>query len=149
MIKKVILPALFGIVALSSCQEKKQEKIAKVYETMTVELSDIMLEAEYPATMTGQEIVEIRPQVSGLITRILIQEGQKVQRGQALFQIDPVPYQAAVDEAVANVEVAEAKLKTAMLNAESRAQLYEQQVIGLYEKSTAENALAEAKAALA
>lgn len=149
MTRKTILLALFSAVVLVACQEKKKEEIAKVYETMKVEASDVMLETEYPATMTGQEIVEVRPQVSGLITQILIQEGQKVRRGQALFQIDPVPYQAAVDEAIANVEVAEAKLKTAQLNAESRAQLYEQQVIGLYEKSTAENALAEAKAALA
>ncbi len=120
-----------------------------VYETMTVGLSNVVLETEYPATMTGREIVEVRPQVSGLITKILFQEGDKVHRGQALFQIDPVRYQAAVDEAVANVEAAEAKLKTAQINAESRASLYAEQVIGSYEKLTADNALAEAKAALA
>ena len=120
-----------------------------MYEKMTVELSNVTLETDYAATMTGREIVEIRPQVSGLITRILIQEGDKVRRGQVLFQIDPVPYQAAVDEAVANVEAAEAKLKTAQLNAESRQSLYDQQVIGIYEKMTADNTLAEAKAALA
>lgn len=146
---RTILLSLFVMLVFSACEEKKQPQIAKVFETLKVESSDILLETEYPATMTGQEIVEVRPQVSGLITNILIQEGQKVHRGQSLFQIDPAPYQAAVDEAMANVEVAEAKLKTAQLNAESRAQLYEQQVIGLFEKSTAENALAEAKAALA
>ena len=146
---RIIYTALLGILTLSSCKEKKQEKAAPVYEKMTVELSNVTLETDYAATMTGREIVEIRPQVSGLITRILIQEGDKVRRGQALFQIDPVPYQAAVDEAVANVEAAEAKLKTAQLNAESRQSLYDQQVIGIYEKMTADNTLAETKAALA
>ena len=146
MIKKVILPALFGIVALSSCQEKKQEKIAKVYETMTVELSDIMLEAEYPATMTGQEIVEIRPQVSGLITKILTTEGQKVKKGQALFVIDQVPYQAALNTAEASLKAAQAAEATAKLNFDSKNRLFAQQVVSEYELQTAQQALLSAQA---
>ena len=139
---------LLAVLGLTACQEKKQEKAAPVYELMTVGLSNVTLETDYSATMTGCEIVEVRPQVSGLITRILIGEGDKVRRGQPLFQIDPVPYQAAVDEAVANVQAADAKLRTARLSAESRQSLYEEKVIGLYEKQTADNALAEAEAAL-
>lgn len=149
MQSRIIYAVLIGALALVGCKEKPQQKAAPVYEKMTVGLSNVTLETEYAAIMTGREIVEVRPQVSGLITRILIQEGDKVRRGQALFQIDPVPYQAAVDEAVANVEAAEAKLNTARLNAESRQSLYQEQVIGAYEKMTADNALAEAKAELA
>lgn len=61
-------------------------------------------------------MVEIRPQVSGLITQIRINEGQKVVKGQTLFVIDQVPYRAALAEATANVKSAEAKLATARLN---------------------------------
>lgn len=149
MQSRIIYAVIISALALAACQQKPQQKAAPVYEKMTVGLSNVTLETDYAATMTGREIVEVRPQVSGLITRILIQEGDKVRRGQALFQIDPVPYQAAVDEAVANVEAAEAKLNTARLNAESRQSLYQEQVIGAYEKMTADNALSEAKAALA
>ena len=149
MQSRIIYTVIISALALAACQQKPQQKAAPVYEKMTVGLSNVTLETDYAATMTGREIVEVRPQVSGLITRILIQEGDKVRRGQALFQIDPVPYQAAVDEAVANVEAAEAKLNTARLNAESRQSLYQEQVIGAYEKMTADNALSEAKAALA
>ena len=149
MQSRIIYAVIISALALAACQQKPQQKAVPVYEKMTVGLSNVTLETDYAATMTGREIVEVRPQVSGLITRILIQEGDKVRRGQALFQIDPVPYQAAVDEAVANVEAAEAKLNTARLNAESRQSLYQEQVIGAYEKMTADNALSEAKAALA
>ena len=149
MQSRIIYTVIISALALAACQQKPQQKAAPVYEKMTVGLSNVTLETDYAATMTGREIVEVRPQVSGLITRILIQEGDKVRRGQALFQIDPMPYQAAVEEAVANVEAAEAKLNTARLNAESRQSLYQEQVIGAYEKMTADNALSEAKAELA
>ena len=76
---------LLGFV---SCQEKKQEKTAPVYKTMQVERTSQTVKAGYSATMKGREIVEIRPQVSGLITKILTREGQKVHKGQALFVID-------------------------------------------------------------
>ena len=146
---KCVFGALAFMVCLCSCQEKKQEKAAPVYKTMKVALSSQDLESEYSATMTGQEIVEIRPQVQGLITKICIREGQKVQRGQVLFQIDPVPYQAELDNAVASVEAAEAKLASAELTAQSRQDLFEKQVVSEYDRSTAQNELAAARAQLA
>ena len=147
--KKEIALGFMSVFLLASCQEKKQERPAAVYQTMKVELSSQDLESEYSATMTGKEIVEIRPQVQGLITRICIQEGQKVRRGQTLFQIDPVPYQAALDNAVASVEAAKAKLASAELTAQSRRDLFEKQVVSEYDRTTAENELAAAKASLA
>ncbi len=129
MLKKEIAVGFMSVFLLASCQEKKQERPAAVYQTMKVELSSQDLESEYSATMTGKEIVEIRPQVQGLITRICSQEGQKVRRGQTLFQLDPVPYQAALDNAVASVEAAKAKLASAELTAQSRRDLFEKQVV--------------------
>lgn len=147
--KKEIVLGFMSAVLLASCQEKKQERPAAVYQTMKVELSSQDLESEYSATMTGKEIVEIRPQVQGLITKICIQEGQKVRRGQTLFLIDPVPYQAALDNAVASVEAAKAKLASAELTAQSRRDLFDKQVVSEYDRTTAENDLAAAKATLA
>ena len=80
MVKKIayaLLPVLLGLV---SCQEKKQEKAALAYRTMKVERTDQAVNARYSATMKGRDIVEIRPQVSGLITKILIGEGQSVHK---------------------------------------------------------------------
>ena len=63
---------------------------------------------DYSARLEGQQTVEIRPEVGGLIKKICIHEGDKVKRGQVLFVINPVPYRAAYDEASANVKSAEA-----------------------------------------
>lgn len=94
-------------------------------------------------------MVEVRPQVSGLITRICIDEGQKVRKGQVLFVIDQVPYQAALAEATANVKSAEANLATAKLNLESTEVLREKNVVQDYDLNAARNELAVAEAALA
>lgn len=103
----------------------------------------------YSARLDGQQVVEVRPQVSGLITRICIDEGQKVRKGQVLFVIDQVPYQAALAEATANVKSAEANLATAKLNLESTEVLREKNVVQDYDLNTARNELAVAEAALA
>ncbi len=147
--KKHTLIVVAGMLVCTACQQKTQEKPAPVYQTMKVELSSENLESAYSATMTGREIVEIRPQVQGLITRIYIREGQSVHRGQTLFQIDPVPYQAALDNAVAMVQAAEAKLESARLRATNQEQLYQSQVISEYDYQTARHELAAAEAALA
>ena len=93
--------------------------------------------------------MEIRPQVSGNITRICINEGQQVTKGQTLFVIDQVPYQAALEVAKANVATAEAKLETARMEYESSQTLQAGQVISDYSVQTALHKLNEAKASLA
>ena len=146
MVKKIVYALLLGCFVLASCQEKKEEKAAMVYKTMKVERSSQAVKTFYSATMKGKEIVEIRPQVSGLITKILTAEGQKVHKGQTLFIIDQVPYQAALNTAEAALNAAKAAEATAQLNYDSKKQLLDQQVIGDYEMKTAQQALLSAQA---
>ena len=115
---------------------------------MKVTRSDQTLVSPYTARLTGRQIVEIRPQVSGTITRICINEGQQVRKGQTLFIIDQTPYRAALQVACANVEAAQAKLTTARMEYESSRKLKAGQVISDYTVQTSLNALNEAKAAL-
>lgn len=119
------------------------------YKTLTVKLENRTLMQRYSARLDGQQVVEVRPQVSGLITRICIDEGQKVRKGQVLFVIDQVPYQAALAETTANVKSAEANLATAKLNLESTEVLREKNVVQDYDLDAARNELAVAEAALA
>jgi membrane fusion protein (multidrug efflux system) len=149
MVKKVVCSLLLALFVLASCQEKKQEKDASVYKTMKVERSSQAVKTFYSATMKGREIVEIRPQVSGLITKILTAEGQKVHKGQTLFVIDQVPYQAALNTAEAALKSAKAAEATAQLNYDSKKQLLDQQVIGDFELKTAQQALLSAQAQVA
>jgi len=149
MAKKIVLCLLLGLFVLASCKEKKEEKAPVAYKTMKVMPSSQALKASYSATMKGKEIVEIRPQVSGLITKILTDEGKMVHKGQALFIIDQVPYQAALNTAEAALKSAKAAEATARLTFDSKKQLREQEVISDFELQTAQQALHSAQAQVA
>ena len=136
------------LTACSSGGGKKGSGDQAQYKTLTVQRSDQILTSEYSARLTGRQIVEIRPQVSGNITRICINEGQMVTKGQTLFIIDQVPYQAALEVAKASVATAQAKMETARMEYESSQTLKSQQVVSDYTVQTSLNALNEAKAAL-
>lgn len=137
------------LLALTSCKEKKPtEKLAGMYPTMEVELSDRTLHSDFAASITGRQTVEVRPQIDGMLTDICIKEGDPVRRGQVLFEIDPAQFQAAYDIAQANVHSAEAAVSTAQLVLESNKELYKEQVISDFELSTAKNELSEATAKL-
>ena len=149
--KRAFLPILmFAGLAFSSCKEgtKTVAKEDSYYEIHEVALSDRTLTTGYSAAISGVQTVEIRPQVSGMITDILIEEGESVHKGQVLFIIDQTPYKAAYEIAVANVKSAEASLSTAQLVYESNKDLYEQDVISEFDLMTAQNNLTEAEARL-
>lgn len=137
------------LLVFVSCQDKKQEKTALVYKTMTVALSTQNVKANYSATMKGREIVEVRPQVSGLITKILIAEGQKVRKGQTLFVIDQVPYQAALNIAESALKSAQAAAESAQLTYDSKQRLLSEQVISDYDVRTAYQSLIATQAQVA
>lgn len=147
--KNYIFTVMFSLPFLVNCTGSTLEESGEKYKTMTVESEDQTLYTEYPATLRGLQTVEIRPQIEGTITDILIDEGENVHKGQVLFVIDQVPYRAALETAVANVKSAEAKLKTAKLTAESKEELYRQKIVSDFDLQTAINQLLEAEAALA
>ena len=139
-----------GLLAVSCKQGGTSvQKGEATYKTLEVALSDITLATEYSAAISGVQTVEIRPQVSGMITDILIEEGENVRKGQVLFIIDQTPYKAAYEIAVANVKSAEAALSTAELIYESNKDLFEQDVVSEFDLMTAKNSLTDAKARLA
>lgn len=107
------------------------------------------LQTSYPATIKGVQDVEIRPKISGFITKVCVNEGQAVRKGQTLFVIDNVTYEAAARQAKAAVVSAEASLKTAKLAYENSKSLYEGGVIGDFEWQSAQNTYETAKAGLA
>ena len=141
---------LCGILMIS-CKNPETETAATEtrYLTQEIALCDRILTTGYPAAISGVQTVEIRPQVSGMITDILIEEGESVRKGQILFIIDQTPYKAAYEIAVANVHSAEAALSTAQLIYDSNKDLFEQKVVSEFDLMTAKNDLTDAKARLA
>lgn len=136
------------IGTLFSCKQRGNQNNFSDYKTMTVKKESRTLYSNYTAVISGRQSVEIRPQVSGVITKICIEEGAKVSKGQILFVIDQIPYEAALQTALANVKSAEAKVATARLTADSKEELYAENVVSDFDRQTAQNSLFEAEAAL-
>lgn len=147
--RKVILLALgVSLFACSNKQQGMQQGIPD-YAVITVEPTPATLNSSYPATIQGRQDVEIRPNVSGFITKLCVDEGAVVKKGQTLFLIDPVQYEAAVNVARAAVNVAQANVSTAKLTAENKRELAKKNIISEYDLQMAENTLASQEAALA
>jgi membrane fusion protein (multidrug efflux system) len=135
---------------VSACGNKGNDT-GKVPEYAVQELQQTTahLTTSYPASIKGKQDVEIRPQVSGFITKLYVDEGAVVKKGQLLFQIDPTQYQAAVRTAKAAVETAKAAVSTQKITVDNKRELNKKQIISDYDLSMAENTYAQAKAQLA
>jgi membrane fusion protein (multidrug efflux system) len=107
--------AAMAALALVSCAPKKAAPPPHgpptvgviTLATQTVELSN-----ELPGRTTAYETADVRPQVNGVIVKRLFVEGSLVRKGQALYQIDPAPYRAALDQAKAQLTNAQALVVT-------------------------------------
>ena len=149
MKSRIVLFA-FCLALLSSCGNKGNDT-GKVPEYAVQELqkttADLM--KAYPATIKGRQDVEIRPQVSGFITKLCVDEGATVRKGQLLFIVDPTQYEAAVRTAKAAVATAEAAVNTQQMTVDNKIELNKKQIISDYDLSMAKNSLAQAQAQLA
>ena len=141
--------SLTALLAFSCGNSQQGGMPALSLAVMTVEPTSQELNSAYPATIKGQQDIEIRARVSGYITKLCVDEGAVVHKGQPLFLIDAVPYQKAVQAAEAAVEVVKANVATTQLTVDSKTELHAQNIISDYDLQTAKNSLASAKAALA
>jgi RND family efflux transporter MFP subunit len=92
-------------------------------------LRDVAVHSEWVATTDGYVNAEIRPQVSGYITRQDYKEGGFVRKGDILFEIDPRPFQAALDHAKADLAQAVAQLGKSKIDVERDTPLAEKRAI--------------------
>lgn len=138
-------------LAVSSCKGDSQQQgqpTAPEIAVMAVTPADADLNTVYPATLHGKNDVEIRPQISGFLTKVMVQEGQHVTAGQTLFIIDQVQLQASVDAARAAVSVAQASVNTAQTNADNNKILLDKNIISQSAYQTSVDQLNAAKAQL-
>lgn len=140
---------LLCCLSAAGCKQAPPAQMETGYEMMTLAPTDRMLSSTYSATIRGRQDIEIYPQVAGFLTKVSVAEGERVKKGQTLFIIDQVPYEAALQTALANVEAARASLATAQLTYDSKQELFRQNVVSEFDLSTAKNSLLAAKAQLA
>ncbi len=152
---KIMLFAALAALLLTGCGKKNQRPNFgdNEYPVIAVGAQNAQLQTTYPATIKGIQDVEIRPKVSGFITRLAVQEGQAVGKGQLLFVVDNETFaaavrqaEAAVKQAQASVASAEAQLATATLTYQNSENLFKNKVIGNYELQTAKNTMETARA---
>ena len=144
----LLFPAVSAAL-LWSCQEQTYTARDREYEAMILEPTSRKLSSVYSASIRGKQDIDIRPKVSGYITDICVKEGAIVQKGQTLFVIDQVPYEAELQTAIANVDVAQASVDAAELTAYSKEQLYRQDIISEFDLQLARTTLASERAQLA
>jgi membrane fusion protein, multidrug efflux system len=106
--------ALAVVLLLAGCQNTQGRPAPPPHVpevvTVTVGTQRVVLTTELPGRTSAYRIAEVRPQVNGIIQRRLFEEGAEVAAGQALYQIDPAPFQAALENAMASLGKAEANL---------------------------------------
>ena len=145
---KFLLLAAVAVV-FASCGGQQGQMGDNEYAVRTIETQSTELQTSYPAVIRGVQDVEIRPMVSGFITKMHVKEGQTVKKGQVLFEINRVTYEAAARQAKAAVNSAAAQLNTSKLTYENNQKLFANNVIGTYELQSSKNAYENAQAALA
>ena len=146
----MVLAASAAALILPSCkgkQEQQQAQQVPELAVITVSEENTTLDTQLPTTLEGENDVEIRPQIQGFLTKVCVEEGQKVGRGQTLFIIDQVQLKAQVDAAQAAVAVAQANVNTAKTNMNNNKMLFEKNIISQSAYQTSVDSYNAAKAA--
>ncbi|MDP3680095.1 MAG: efflux RND transporter periplasmic adaptor subunit [Flavobacterium sp.] len=137
--KKITLLSIMAVF-LISCADKSQAPTAAAAPTlpvMSISYQAASTETEYPAALQGTVDVEIRPQVSGNLERIYVDEGTYVNKGQTLFKINERPFREQLNNALANLHAAEAAYLNAQLEVDKLMPLVQNKVVSDYQLKTA------------
>lgn len=137
--KRIIL-GLVAITLLYSCSSTPAAQTAPpppALPVATVTTGTDTTYQEYPASIEGTVNVEIRPQVSGTLDKVFVDEGAFVSAGQPIFKINELPYRAAYNNALASQHAAEAAQANAQLEIDKLTPLVANKVVSDYQLKTA------------
>jgi membrane fusion protein (multidrug efflux system) len=133
---RVLLSALLLILAGCSGGKAASPAPPPTVEVATVIERDTPIYSDWVATLDGYVNAEIQPRVSGYIVKQNYKEGAEVRKGDVLFEIDPRPLKAALDQAKAQLAQAEAQLGKANLDVERDRPLAEARAIATSQLDT-------------
>ena len=137
------------VLTLFSCGDENNKSGQQAFPATDVNVAIVQSAPaafydDYPATVTPVNEVEIRPQISGYITGIFFKEGQQVNKGEKLYQIDQQQYRGAYEQAVAQLSASQANLAKSQQDADRYQELEKQDAIA---KQTVDHALADLETA--
>ena len=144
--------SLLLLAVFSSCKNKKTEPATNTqpqqYNVLQVQSQSISVFIDYPATLQGQEVVEIRPKIDGFLEQQFVDEGARIKKGQLLFRISSPEYEQALRSAAAGINTAQANVDAAQMNVSKTKPLVDKEIISKYELQSAQYTLEAQKAAL-
>ena len=142
--------AIVAALLLSACgKQAPPPRPAPQVGVITVQMQPVTLTTELPGRTLPFESSEVRPQVDGIITKRLFQEGETVHAGQVLYQIDPAPYAAAAANARAALTRAQANIASTSALAQRYGDLVKINAIARQDYENAVAAANQAKADVA
>lgn len=136
------------LVAACSNEKPTKQKPPQTYAELTLAPRSATIFNDFPASIEGIEIVQLRPFVDGYLEKILVPEGANVTKGQLLFQIKNPVYDEAVITAKAAIRSAQANVDAAKMNVEKVRPLVEKDIVSKYELDAANFTLESQQAAL-
>ncbi len=145
----VFLLGIAGLLsAMTGCKKQSAPPPpgAPQVSVVTVKSQPVVITAELPARTAPFLVADIRPQVNGIIQKRLFEEGSEVKAGQVLYQIDPAPFQAALDSANASLARAEAGLLAIRLRVQRYQDLLADKAISRQDYDDASAAMKQAEA---
>ncbi|MGC8906936.1 MAG: efflux RND transporter periplasmic adaptor subunit [Desulfomonilaceae bacterium] len=143
--------ALIAAFTLLGCENQRQQPPPPPPEVsvVTVTPERLVLTTDLPGRTSAYLIAEIRPQVNGIIQRRLFIEGSDVKAGDQLYQIDPAPFEAALESAKAALAKAEANLPAVKLRFERYKALLAEKAVSQQDYDDKEAAFKQAEADIA
>ncbi|QEE27429.1 efflux RND transporter periplasmic adaptor subunit [Terriglobus albidus] len=145
--------ALLGAVLLSGCAKKSEATPQTSIGPLPVSAiiargADVPLTGEWVGTLDGYVNTQIQPQVSGYLIKQNYREGAPVAQGQVLFEIDPRPFQASLDQAEGNLGQAKAQLQLSQINVKRDTPLAEAKAIAQSQLDNELQQMAQAQASV-
>lgn len=132
LIARTLIYSSSALLFLSACGSggpQQMEMPPMELPVAKAEKGEGLVAREYPASIEGVTDVEIRPQVSGYLQRIAVDEGGYVQQGQVIFKIDDRPYQEQYNTAKAAVAVAKANVANVKIDLERRREMVKEGIV--------------------
>lgn len=145
----VIGAVILGLVVIPSVGLAQGPGPKAPVSAMSLKKTSIQYTQTVPARVNAFKVAEVRPQVTGIVTKRFFVEGGLVKKGQPLYQIDPSTYQAVYASAMANLLQAKAQLETTRAREERYGRLVEDKAVSRQEYDDAHAALLKARAAIA
>ncbi|WP_316797399.1 efflux RND transporter periplasmic adaptor subunit [Pedobacter agri] len=148
-VKTVLIVSVLSVILVSCKSAPDQSAAAPPPPVLPVSLVNESTETtfiEYPAAIQGAVDIDVRPQVSGYLQSVLVNEGAYVSAGQTLFKINENPFREALNNAKASLHAAEEAILNAQLEVDKLTPLVQNKVVSEFQLKTAKTAYKIAQA---